>query len=151
MRSYQFISDLPWGPIDLFWYKCSEYCRESASNSVQTSDDTYPMIYPRNISLSPIINPPMTMEPMHPQCILLKLLGRFMAIPTISTKKTTNFLKAMKAARGMIVTQQEDKILIVHIMKAQGMMYTSSFHQIKVFLFIFQFMKIITNLWIINT
>jgi hypothetical protein len=31
------------------------------------------------------------------------------------------------------------------------MMYTSSLHGIKVFLFIFQFMKIITNLWIMNT
>jgi hypothetical protein len=41
-----------------------------------------------------------------------------MAIPTISTKKTTNFLKAIKAANGMIVTQYDDKMLIEHIIKA---------------------------------
>jgi len=36
----------------------------------------------------------------------------------MSTNKTTNFLNAMKAARGIIVMQYEERILIVHITKA---------------------------------
>jgi hypothetical protein len=41
-----------------------------------------------------------------------------MAIPTISTNRTTNFLKAIKAAKGIIVTQYDERILIEHIIKA---------------------------------
>lgn len=38
-------------------------------------------------------------------------------MPTTNTKKTTNFLKAIKAAKGITVTQYEVSILIVHIKK----------------------------------
>ncbi len=35
-------------------------------------------------------------------------------------KKTVNFLKAMKAARGKIVTQYEERMLVVHMTIAYG-------------------------------
>jgi hypothetical protein len=41
----------------------------------------------------------------------------FITNPTTKTKKITNFLKAMKAARGMTVTQKEERTLIEHITK----------------------------------
>jgi hypothetical protein len=37
--------------------------------------------------------------------------------PTTNTKNTTNFLKAMKAAKGMMVTQYDVSMLMVHIRK----------------------------------
>ena len=36
-------------------------------------------------------------------------------------KKTMNFLNAIKAAKGKIVTQYEDRMLVVHINTAYGM------------------------------
>lgn len=42
-------------------------------------------------------------------------------IAITNTKKTMNFLKAMKAANGSTVTQYDDKIFVVHIQIEYGM------------------------------
>lgn len=62
----------------------------------------------------------MAMKTKQIYCILLKLLGNFKIIPTKRQKMTINFLKAMNAANGINVKQNEDKIFIVHMMKEYG-------------------------------
>lgn len=75
---------------------------------------------PIKISLPPTKIPPTTMKNMQPYCNLLNLCGRLNMMAMIKMKNTVNFLNAIKAARGKIVTQYDDKILVVHIIIEYG-------------------------------
>jgi hypothetical protein len=57
------------------------------------------------MSLSPTRIPPKTIKNMSKYCNLLKLFGNFNVVAIIKIKKTINFLNAIKAAKGITVTQ----------------------------------------------
>jgi hypothetical protein len=72
------------------------------------------------MSRYPTIAPPIAMKTKQTYCILLKLLGNLKIMPTRRQKITINFLKAINAANGIKVKQNEDKMLIVHMMNEYG-------------------------------
>lgn len=67
------------------------------------------------MSFPPTITPPIIIKKMQRYWSLLKLWGKLNNKAISKTKKTVNFLKAIKAAKGKIVTQYDDKIFVVHI------------------------------------
>ena len=101
------------------------------------------------MSLYPTKMPPITIKNMHKYWNLSNLWGKFITKAIIRIKKTMNFLNAIKAARGSIVTQYEERMLVVHMNIEYGMIIFIASLRKLVFMTVRKIMTL-TIRWIMN-